>query len=104
MARCAWAWNRSARCGEPVSAVSAVDVDHTHEPGRTSWVQSANGGDTDFPLQNLPLGVAGNGAGELSVAVAIGDYALDLSAATAPACWTRSIRRCCAGPTASTGC
>lgn len=63
--------------------MSTVDVDHTHEPGRTSWVQSANDGDTDFPLQNLPLGVAGNGAGELSVVVAIGDYALDLSAATA---------------------
>lgn len=63
--------------------MSVVDPDHTHEPGRTSWVQSANDGDTDFPLQNLPLGVAGNGVDESSVVVAIGDYALDLSAAAA---------------------
>jgi fumarylacetoacetase len=41
-------------------------------------VQSANDRATDFPLQNLPFGVARNESGELSVVVAIGRYALDL--------------------------
>ncbi|NKC13242.1 MAG: hypothetical protein GKR94_13910 [Gammaproteobacteria bacterium] len=28
-----------------------------------SWVERANGGDTHFPLRNLPLGVAGEAPG-----------------------------------------
>ena len=31
------------------------DVDETHDPARTSWVESASG--SDFPIQNLPLGI-----------------------------------------------
>ena len=31
-------------------------LDETHDPARTSWVESANG-HRDFPVQNLPLGV-----------------------------------------------
>ena len=58
--------------------MSAPGLDHTHDPGRNSWVQSANDRATDFPLQNLPFGVARNESGELSVVVAIGGYALDL--------------------------
>ena len=29
----------------------------THDPSITSWVESANTADTDFPIQNLPFGV-----------------------------------------------
>jgi fumarylacetoacetase len=55
-------------------------LDHTHDPGARSWVESANGPDSDFPLQNLPLGVcrrAGTG-GPFVIATAIGDDVLDL--------------------------
>jgi len=33
------------------------NLDETHDPGRRSFVESANLDDTDFPIQNLPLGV-----------------------------------------------
>ena len=39
-------------------------TDGTHDPALRSWVESANDGATDFPIQNLPLGVfrrAGDG-------------------------------------------
>jgi fumarylacetoacetase len=32
-------------------------LDETHDPSIESWVESANAASTDFPLQNLPLGV-----------------------------------------------
>ncbi len=44
----------------------------------TSWVESANDGDTDFPLQNLPLGIFSTADLDRRVGVAIGDYVLDL--------------------------
>ena len=28
----------------------------THDPTRTSWVESANDAGSDFPIQNLPFG------------------------------------------------
>ena len=31
-------------------------IDETHDPARTSWVESAHG-HRDFPIQNLPLGI-----------------------------------------------
>ena len=31
-------------------------MNETHDPERTSWVESAQGA-TDFPIQNLPFGV-----------------------------------------------
>jgi len=43
----------------------------------TSWVSSANG-DTDFPIQNLPYGVFGDGKGA-RMGVAIGDMILDVA-------------------------
>ncbi|MGE3510360.1 MAG: fumarylacetoacetase [Vicinamibacterales bacterium] len=54
-------------------------LDDTHDPQRRSWVASANGA-TDFPIQNLPLGVfARDGSGHgPSIGVAIGDQILDL--------------------------
>lgn len=45
-----------------------------------SWVASANG-HTDFPLQNLPLGVFSINGSAPRAGVAIGDSILDLQAA-----------------------
>lgn len=42
-----------------------------------SWVETANG-HSDFPLQNLPLGIFSQAAGERRCGVAIGDAILDL--------------------------
>jgi fumarylacetoacetase len=55
----------------------------THDPGRRSWVESANSPDTDFPIQNLPLGVfRRRGTGDApGIGVAIGDQVLDLGGA-----------------------
>jgi fumarylacetoacetase len=44
-----------------------------------SWVESANGPDCDFPLENLPFGAARR-AGRTFLCVAIGDRVLDLKA------------------------
>lgn len=32
-----------------------TSIDDTHDPGRKSWVESANAPGCDFPIQNLPL-------------------------------------------------
>ena len=47
----------------------------------TSWVDSANSADTDFPLNNLPYGVFSVGDGDARCGVAIGDMILDMYAA-----------------------
>jgi len=59
-----------------------MSVNDTHDPELKSWVESANRIDTDFPIQNLPFAVLRrSGSSEpFRVAVAIGDYALDLTA------------------------
>jgi fumarylacetoacetase len=61
-------------------------VNRTHDPKRTSWVESAKG-PTDFPIQNLPFGLFRRRASEDTprVGVAIGDQILDLTAAQAAA-------------------
>ena len=46
----------------------------------TSWVESANNADTDFPLNNLPYGVFSTNALEPRCGVAIGDMILDMVA------------------------
>lgn len=46
---------------------------------KTSWVVSANDGQTHFPLQNLPYGIFSTGNGAPRVGVAIGDQVLDLT-------------------------
>ena len=55
-------------------------LNETHDPARRSWVESANSASTDFPIQNLPLGVfrAAGAAGAPTIGVAIGDQILDL--------------------------
>ena len=45
---------------------------------RTSWVDSAEG--SDFPIENLPLGIFSVGERRRKSGVAIGDYVLDLPA------------------------
>jgi fumarylacetoacetase len=52
-------------------------IDETHDPARTSWVESANG-HVDFPIQNLPLGIFSPAGGAARTGVAIGDSILDL--------------------------
>jgi fumarylacetoacetase len=49
-----------------------VEIDHTHDPNRRSFVASANG-HADFPIQNLPLGLFSRADGEARAGVAIGD-------------------------------
>jgi fumarylacetoacetase len=44
----------------------------------TSWVESAQG--SDFPIQNLPLGIFSDANGQRRPGVAIGDFILDLAA------------------------
>ncbi len=56
-------------------------LDETHDSTTLSWIESANAGGSDFPIQNLPFGIfrrrdAGLGA---EVGVAIGDQILDLA-------------------------
>jgi len=53
-------------------------TDPTNEPGLKSWVDSAQR--SDFPIQNLPLGIFSEAKGRRRPGVAIGDYALDLAA------------------------
>jgi len=61
-----------------------LQLDQTHDPRATSWVPSAQRAGTDFPIQNLPLGVFRRpGSGESRIGVAIGDQVLDLARAMA---------------------
>jgi fumarylacetoacetase len=62
--------------GLPESAFAVID--ETLDPARVSWVQSAALG-SDFPIQNLPLGIFSEAKGRRRPGVAIGDYVLDLS-------------------------
>lgn len=58
-------------------------MNDTTDPKLCSWVESANEKDTDFPVQNLPLGVFRR-AGENEsprLGTAIGDWILDIPAA-----------------------
>ncbi len=52
-------------------------IDFTHDPGKTSWVESANG-HPDFPIQNLPLGRFSHADGRPRVGMAIGEHIVDL--------------------------
>jgi fumarylacetoacetase len=55
----------------------STELDRSHDPSRTSWVDSANG-HPEFPIQNLPYGASDQG-----LVVAIGDQALLLEQAMA---------------------
>jgi fumarylacetoacetase len=60
-------------------------INETHAADLKSWVESANDGAGDFPIQNLPFGVfrRRGGAEPFRGGVAIGDQVLDLGAAHA---------------------
>jgi len=56
-------------------------IDDTHDPALESWLESANDPATDFPIQNLPLGVfvdRGTVDPVPRIGTAIGDRVLDL--------------------------
>ena len=51
-------------------------TDATNDPALTSWCESAQG--SEFPIQNLPLGIFSVGERRRRAGVAIGDFVLDL--------------------------
>lgn len=68
------------------------DLDETHDPNRTSWVASAQG-HSEFPIQNLPLGIFERNALGARAGVAIGDSIFDLEAALECALFSGDERR-----------
>jgi len=72
-----------------------LPTDHTHAPGLTSWVASAQG--SEFPVQNLPLGIFSSG-GAPRGGVAIGDQVLDIAAALAAGKLRGAAAEAAAGP------
>ncbi len=54
--------------------------DETNDPELASWVDSAAG--SDFPIQNLPLGIFSVGNRRRRTGIAIGDFILDLVGVT----------------------
>ncbi len=56
-------------------------MDETHDPERSTWVESARGA-SDFPIQNLPFGVFRRRDADVpaGVGIAIGNEVLDLTA------------------------
>jgi fumarylacetoacetase len=59
-----------------------IATNKTHAPDLSSWVESANAGDCDFPIQNLPFAIfRRTGSTEaFRGGVAIGDQVVDLAA------------------------
>ena len=59
------------------------ELNATHDPKLTSWVESANDGRTDFPIQNLPLAIFRRQGSQEAWrgGVAIGDQIVDLAGA-----------------------
>ncbi|HLA96000.1 MAG TPA: fumarylacetoacetase, partial [Pyrinomonadaceae bacterium] len=54
------------------------EINETHDPNLKSWIESANDPNTDFPIQNLPIGQFET-PHEFCVGVLIGDKVLDLT-------------------------
>jgi fumarylacetoacetase len=55
-------------------------INPTHNPALRSWIASANRADTEFPIQNLPLGVmVDDKTQQRRVVTAIGDQVLDIA-------------------------
>ncbi len=65
--------------GFPQGQAAVTATDQTHDPRLVSWVEGAGPG-SDFPVQNLPLGIFSESRGRRRPGVAIGDYILDLGA------------------------
>ena len=73
-------------------------IDATHDPSRRSWVASANG-HSEFPIQNLPLGVFSPNGDDARIGVAIGDAILDLRALAQAQVVDAAIAAACEQPT-----
>jgi len=77
-------------------------VNETHDPSLTSWIESANSHETDFPIQNLPFGVfSRKGDSERRVGVAIGDQIVDIGESLSANLWSgqaRDVARWCDRP------
>ncbi len=77
-------------------------MNETHDPSLTSWIESANSPDTDFPIQNLPFGVfSRKGDAERRVGVAIGDQIIDIGESLSANLWSgkaRDVARWCDRP------
>jgi fumarylacetoacetase len=72
-------------------------IDETHRADLRSWVESANAPGTDFPIQNLPLGIIrGEPGGAALAAVAIGDKVIPLDVAVRLAVLTGPAREAAA--------
>ena len=78
-------------------------MNETHDPSLTSWIESANSPDTDFPIQNLPFGVfSRRGESERRIGVAIGDKIVDIGESLSANLWSgeaRDVARWCDRPT-----
>src|SRR5580700_3262178 len=78
-----------------------VQLNATHDPARRSWVESANGPASDFPIQNLPFGVFRRPGKAPRGGVAIGDHIFDLAAGYDAGLFQgmeADAARTCAGP------
>ncbi|HEV2300964.1 MAG TPA: fumarylacetoacetase [Stellaceae bacterium] len=76
-------------------------IDETHDPGRQSWVASAQR-HAEFPIQNLPLGVFSRAGEEPRGGVAIGEQIFDLRAGLEAGVFSGAAERAAAaalGPT-----
>ena len=61
------------------TASVAGELNATHDPGRRSWLDSANADGCDFPIQNLPFGVFRTEGSAPRGGVALGDRIIDLA-------------------------
>ena len=75
---------------------SNMTLNPTHDPGRLSWIESANDPAADFPLQNLPYGVFRKASDAAPrIGTAIGDQILDLFAAAEAELVTPTVHSAC---------
>ena len=79
----------------------AITLDETHDAKRKSWVASAQG-HSDFPIQNLPLGVFSSRGDTPRGGVAIGDDVFDLKAACEAKLFTGDAEKAARAASATT--
>jgi fumarylacetoacetase len=70
----------------------ASGLDETHDPKRSSWIESAQG-HPEFPIQNLPFGIFSSDGKGARAGVAIGECIFDLEAALDAALFSGEERR-----------
>jgi fumarylacetoacetase len=70
----------------------SFELDETHDPKRSSWVESAQG-HSEFPIQNLPLGVFSTAAAGPRAGMAIGDSIFDIAAVLEAGLFSGDARR-----------